>query len=79
MSVGTPVATSAAGQVTFVGGHPSGLHGHHMIIRHDETFTTRYGQFSRCAVSRGEWVEQGDLIDYSGATMLAVRPPGAAS
>ena len=74
MPVGTPVAASAAGQVTFVGGHPCCSYGYHVIIRHDQSFTTRYGHFSRFAVTLGEWVEQGDLIGYSGSTGASTGP-----
>ena len=74
MPTGTPVAASAAGQVTFVGGHACCSYGYYVIIKHDETFTTRYVQFSRFAVSLREWVEQGDLIGYSGATGDATEP-----
>ena len=74
MSVGTPVFASAAGQVTFVGGHPCCSYGHHVIIRHDQTFTTRYGHLSRFAVKLGKWVEQGDLIGYSGSTGASTGP-----
>ena len=75
MSVGTPVVASAAGQVTFKGVDPrDGSYGYHVIIRHDQTFTTRYGHLSRFAVTLGEWVEQGDLIGYSGVTGDATEP-----
>ena len=74
MPRGTPVVASAAGQVTFVGGHPCCSYGYHVIIKHDQTFTTRYGHFSRFAVSLGEWVEQGDLIGYSGSTGASTGP-----
>lgn len=74
MPVGTPIAASAAGQVTFVGGHPCCSYGYHVIIRHDQSFTTRYGHFSRFAVTLGEWVEQGDLIGYSGSTGASTGP-----
>ena len=74
MPVGTPIAASAAGQVTFVGGHPCCSYGYYVIIRHDQSFTTRYGHFSRFAVTLGEWVEQGDLIGYSGSTGASTGP-----
>ena len=75
MPVGTPVTASAAGQVTFVGGHPCCSYGgYHVIIRHDQSFTTRYGHFSRFAVTLGEYVEQGDLIGYSGSTGASTGP-----
>ena len=74
METGTPVVASAGGQVIFVGGHPCCSYGYHVIIKHDETFTTRYGHFSRFAVSLGEWVEQGDLIGYSGSTGASTGP-----
>ena len=74
MPTGSPVAASAAGQVTFRGGHPCCSYGYHVIIKHDETFTTRYGHLSRFAVDLGEWVEQGDLIGYSGSTGASTGP-----
>ena len=74
MPRGTPVVAAAAGQVTFVGGHPCCSYGYYVVIKHDQTFTTRYGQFSRFAVNLDECVEQGDLIGYSGATGDATEP-----
>lgn len=74
MPTGTPVWAAAAGQVTFVGGHPCCSYGYHVIIRHDQTFTTRYGHFSRFAVKLGQQVEQGDLIGYSGSTGASTGP-----
>ena len=59
MPTGSPVWAAAAGQVTFVGGHPCCSYGYYVIIRHDQTFTTRYGHFSRFAVKLGQHVEQG--------------------
>ena len=55
-------------------GHPCCSYGYYVVIKHDETFTTRYGHFSRFAVSLGEWVEQGDLIGYSGSTGASTGP-----
>ena len=74
MKVGSPVAASAAGQVTFVGGNPCCSYGYYVIIKHDETFTTRYGHFSSFNVVLGQWVEQGDLIGYSGSTGSSTGP-----
>ena len=75
MPRGTPVVAAAAGQVTFVGGQPCCSYGYYVIIKHDQTFTTRYGQFSRFAVTLlGQQVEQGGLIGYSGATGDATEP-----
>ena len=45
-----------------------------MIVRHDQTFTTRYGHFSRFAVKLGQHVEQGDLLGYSGSTGASTGP-----
>ena len=74
MPTGTPVAAAAAGQVIFVGGHPCCSYGYYVTIRHDQTFTTRYGHFSRFAVKLGQHVEQGDLIGYSGSTGASTGP-----
>ncbi|MYD65568.1 MAG: M23 family metallopeptidase, partial [Chloroflexi bacterium] len=74
MPTGSPVWAAAAGQVTFVGGHPCCSYGYYVIIRHDQTFTTRYGHFSRFAVKLGQHVEQGDLIGYSGSTGASTGP-----
>ena len=74
MPTGSPVWASAAGQVTFVGGHPCCSYGYYVIVRHDQTFTTRYGHFSAFAVKLGQHVEQGDLLGYSGSTGASTGP-----
>ena len=74
MPVGSPIVATAPGQVTFVGGHPCCSYGYYVSIKHDETFASRYGHLSRFNVSLGEWVEQGDVIAWSGSTGLSTGP-----
>lgn len=74
MPNGTAVRAAAAGQVTFVGGHACCSYGYYVVIKHDETFTSRYAHFSRFNVTLGEWVEQGEVIGWSGTTGASTGP-----
>ncbi len=74
IETGTPVIAAAAGQVTFVGGHVCCSYGKYVIIKHDQTLETRYAHLSRFNVQLGQWVQQGDLIGWSGSTGLSTGP-----
>jgi murein DD-endopeptidase MepM/ murein hydrolase activator NlpD len=69
---GTPIWSTADGTV-IVSGYTSG-NGKYVKIRHNSTYTTQYLHMSRRAVSRGEYVKQGDIIGYVGSTGLATGP-----
>ena len=77
-AVGTPVYAAEDGTVdqrqVWDGHTTTGMqsYGNMVRIRHDDynahTLQTRYGHLSKICVGRGEHVEEGQLIGYSGAT-----------
>lgn len=71
---GTPVKSAASGRVTFAGWKHG--YGRVVIIRHDETYETRYAHLSgfKGNLSRGESVEKGDVIGFVGMTGDATGP-----
>jgi murein DD-endopeptidase MepM/ murein hydrolase activator NlpD len=71
---GTPISAIGDGTVTFKGW--KGGFGNFVEIRHNGTYTSRYGHLSRYArgVARGTHVRQGQTIGYVGMTGLATGP-----
>lgn len=63
---GEPIVAAQAGQVLSAEYHWSW--GNNVLLWHNDTFATRYAHMSRIAVSAGQYVEQGDIIGYVGAT-----------
>jgi murein DD-endopeptidase MepM/ murein hydrolase activator NlpD len=64
--VGQPVYATAAGEVTFAGGH--GNYGNLIVIDHGYGLETRYGHLQGFSVSRGDQVKRGDVIGRVGST-----------
>ena len=48
--------------------------GNHVIIRHNEIFSTRYFHFERALVKRGDRVKKGQVIGLVGNTGLSTTP-----
>jgi len=71
---GTPVKAAAGGRVVYVGW--KGQYGRTVAIRHNSEFRTQYAHLSRYArgLKTGQWVRQGQVIGYVGATGLATGP-----
>ena len=63
---GTPIIATQAGQVLSAEFHWSW--GNNVLIWHNGNFSTRYAHCSSLAVSPGQYVEQGQVIGYVGAT-----------
>lgn len=63
--IGDDIRASASGQVVYAG---DGLaaYGNLVIIRHDETYLSAYGQNDRLLVGEGESVNQGQVIARMG-------------
>ena len=61
---GTPIRAAAAGRVIFSGFR--GAYGHKIIIRHGRGVETVYAHNSRNLVTRGQRVEQGEIIGHVG-------------
>lgn len=66
---GTPIVATQAGQVLSAEYHWSW--GNNVLIWHNDTYATRYAHMSSIAVSAGQYVEQGQIIGYVGATGYA--------
>ncbi len=70
--VGTPVRAIASGQVAFAG--VLDIRGNHIIIDHGQGIYSGYSHFSQTHVTRGQWVESGQIIGVSGNTGRSSGP-----
>ena len=72
--VGTPVRASGDGTVLVAG--RTVANGNYVVLRHGETFQTKYLHLSRIArgIRQGTRVAQGKVIGYVGATGYATGP-----
>ena len=64
--IGTPVYASKSG-IAFRGEVPTG-YGKYIMIYHPDGFQTYYGHLSNWAVESTQYVQQGELIGYTGNT-----------
>lgn len=62
--VGTPIYAPQSGTVTFLG--TAGDYGNLLKVAHGAGTETRFAHLSRFAVERGQSVEKGDVIGYTG-------------
>ena len=69
---GTEVFVAARGKVILQGYHR--IYGKYIIVQHDNGYRTLYGHLSRILVKRGERLEQGEKIAYSGSTGRSTGP-----
>jgi murein DD-endopeptidase MepM/ murein hydrolase activator NlpD len=49
-------------------------HGNYIIIKHDDTYATKYSHLKSALAKTGDQVKKGDLIGYVGNTGLSVGP-----
>lgn len=68
MPCGTEIIASTAGEVAVVDGTSFGSGPHNVVLRHPQyNLATLYGHLGqRSTLTKGQWVEQGQLIGYSG-------------
>ncbi|MDR2517171.1 MAG: M23 family metallopeptidase [Spirochaetaceae bacterium] len=73
---GDPVLATADGQVVQVDYDVAGGFGNYVIIKHKHGFYTRYAHLNnfRSGLTRGQRVQQGDVIGYIGDTGLSTGP-----
>ncbi|MCB0836219.1 MAG: M23 family metallopeptidase [Bacteroidetes bacterium] len=73
---GTPIYASADGIVEKADSEDVEKkgYGNNIIIKHDETYKTRYAHLSEMKVKAGAKVNKGDIIGYSGNTGLSTGP-----
>lgn len=69
---GDPVVSTADGRVVGLGFDVS--LGNYLIIQHNHGFTTRYGHLMAFRVSKGQKVQQGQIIGLLGNTGLTTGP-----
>lgn len=69
---GTPIM--ATGDGTVIQSAYSKYNGNYVKIRHNSTYTTQYLHMSKRAVKNNDFVRQGEVIGYVGATGLATGP-----
>lgn len=73
-NVGTPIYASKSGKVIeSTGGWGSG-YGLSLLIDHGSDQTSRYAHMSKFSVGVGDYVEQGQVIGYSGNTGWSTGP-----
>jgi murein DD-endopeptidase MepM/ murein hydrolase activator NlpD len=70
--IGTPVRSVASGRVAFAG--LLDIRGNHIIIDHGQGIYSGYSHFSQSHVTRGQWVEAGQIIGVSGNTGRSSGP-----
>lgn len=75
-SIGTPVRASSIGTVQEInqGAVKNCQYGKWVLIRHNNGLTTLYAHLSSIAVVKGQQVNTGDTIGYSGDTGYATGP-----
>jgi len=69
---GDPIVAARSGTVTAVTTFPNG--GNAVFVEHDSWYRTEYHHMSSFAVSRGQTVEQGDVVGYVGSTGRSTGP-----
>ncbi len=69
---GDPILATASGQV--VNTYYDSGYGLNVILKHNHGFYTRYGHLSVINVQKGQMVDQGQIIGYSGNTGISTGP-----
>lgn len=72
MPTGTPVVATGDGVVVMLRSHPYA--GNYVVIKHDNTYSTRYLHLSKFLVKAGQRVQRGQRIGLSGATGRVTGP-----
>jgi murein DD-endopeptidase MepM/ murein hydrolase activator NlpD len=66
-----PIGAVRSGEVTFAGGNSCCSYGLYVIVDHGDGLETLYAHLSRIVVSRGQTVNQEDVLGYGGRTGYA--------
>jgi murein DD-endopeptidase MepM/ murein hydrolase activator NlpD len=76
VSIGTPVLSALAGTVIEVNhvAAPNCQYGMWVLVKHGNGLTTLYGHLSSISVSKGQFVETGQLLGHSGNTGYSTGP-----
>ncbi|GHV88053.1 peptidase M23 [Spirochaetia bacterium] len=70
---GDPIVATADGQIVALD-YDAGGFGNYVIIKHKHGFYTRYGHMLSFRVTKGQRVQQGEVIGYIGNTGLSTGP-----
>lgn len=70
--IGTEVKAAEHGKVVFAG--YQGGYGNLLVIKHNSTYRTVYAHLDKFKVNIGDWVNQGDIVAYTGNTGLSTGP-----
>jgi murein DD-endopeptidase MepM/ murein hydrolase activator NlpD len=73
VEMGTEILATGGGTVEKVLTHKSG-YGKHIVIKHDENYQTMYAHLSDFKVKKGDKVEKGQVVGYSGNTGKSITP-----
>jgi murein DD-endopeptidase MepM/ murein hydrolase activator NlpD len=71
---GDPIVATADGQVVTMEYDPVGGFGYYVIIKHKHGFYTRYAHLQSFKATKGQRVQQGEVIGYIGNTGLSTGP-----
>jgi murein DD-endopeptidase MepM/ murein hydrolase activator NlpD len=72
-ATGTPIRAAQSGTVSYAGNELRS-YGNLILIRHDDGYITAYAHADRISVSKGQHVEQGQIIGYAGSSGDVSRP-----
>ena len=70
---GTPIYAAKSGKVTTTS-YQAGGAGNYVVINHGDGFTSIYMHMTRYIVSKGQYVEAGQVIGYVGSTGISTGP-----
>ena len=73
-SYGAPVYASASGRVIIARYGWNGGYGNYIVIQHPNGTQTLYSHASKLFVTKGQWVNQGDIIAAVGSTGRSTGP-----
>ena len=72
--IGTPILAAADGIVTMAHITDNGGLGIHIMLKHNDVYSTQYGHCSSLAVVLGDAVNRGDIIAFCGNTGYSFGP-----
>jgi murein DD-endopeptidase MepM/ murein hydrolase activator NlpD len=72
-AAGTPIRAAQSGTVSYAGNELRN-YGNLVLIKHDDGYITAYAHADRIAVSKGQHVEQGQVIGTAGTSGDVTRP-----
>lgn len=70
--IGTPILSTGDGEVIMTRNHPYA--GNYVVIKHDNTYSTRYLHLSKILVRKGQKVTRGQRIGLSGKSGRVTGP-----